>query len=213
MQFATGAVNVKELGRNVLKWLRGCSDPKKIYPLPRELRELSAELDITSEFTTTVSQVLHLGVEYFRSVIEDNAINVKNLEFECRIDPDARGCYLLIPLNDLLNCLSNLVINPAKEMRSARIFESAAIITRGESAPAENRISIRLLTSFADHQEAEKRTSNSTHSAAAKHLLQKFGVIFDDGWKVPSGEEMEQGYRAAYGLTVMTGFAPRSRGK
>src|SRR5205085_9504758 len=108
----------------------------------------------------------------------------KLLEFTFLADNEVMNSRFLTDIHGLFVCLSNLTIDPIR--KTDKKCKSRINAYRFRTQKGEERLGLRLLTSFANTARTQLRWSEGRSATAERRLLREFGVEFDPEWQDPS---------------------------
>jgi hypothetical protein len=196
---------VKEYSRKVLEWLKYPAKSKEGQTRPREVVGLYDQLLPSSNFMASLREMFHREVSELIQGLHTYVATKAHDRLQLTIDSaDTDQCSLLGPFHELYICLTNLAVDPVDKMEGEHKSLLQIRLLKDES-----RIRFRLLTSFADPHETHDKLIGSRSANAERHILTKFGAVFDDTWTTPTASERESGYKAVYELTFMAGYIPK----
>lgn len=215
-KFSKGVTRIEEFSEPVLDWLKLSPTDEGFKKLPDALRHLEDAILPRSEFSKEFDEVYHDEVAHIGIMLEAEAKEKdkggKRLDFEFLAEEEVKRCKALTNINGLVNCLTNLTINPIddpernSEVTKYRSRIEVRLLKEGKGA---HRLTFRLLTNFAGFMDTQNAINRGPSISTERSMLEAFGAKFGEV-KPPASNEEAEGFTACYELSVMTGFVPRS---
>lgn len=210
-KFSTGVAKIEEFSKLVLEWLELSPKDEGYKQLPGALRHLEDALLPQSDFSREFDEIFHDEIANIKKYLEDEAEKKggKRLRFTFSVTDEVKKCKVLTNVRGLLNCLANLTINPVNDPeRESKTYASRIEVRLLKEMKGIDRLTFRLVTNFASFEDTRFAILNGPSISAERSTLETFGVKFAE--VEPPVSEEEAGFTAAYELSVMTGFVPRS---